>query len=518
MASEEENVLYRGEGIRNLVLSNIKDKQVYRLQKIVQRYKTDGILDGNQCETEEERSLHIHQNLQGVVSYIHNVMQPLLSSNFVYVPRLTQIPKGFVEKVESEIEHLRPVYRKIHDQDFKTIDPATCSALVLPDLCFVGDLTSSAHPKQHYTPTISVEIKPKKGFLPSQKSLVHKDSIKSTVCKFCMHKKLKEKEGRWNNSSNYCPLDLFSGDRQRMKHALVSLYSIPQNNFKVFQDGREVFSDTVKDDLPAILHSFFGDSVNGLTNGLQKQHELHTFLDLIVDALLSAPVDKKPTQVCHTGSNQPNSCVQTNGGSEGKVHDVNEVKVINGTKLYSSNFCAKSSYPNIEKSENDASVMLSAPDSVLGRILCTQKLDDMSDIDGVYPLYQRVKDHLKAHPEDRCKFGVYGPFTKELWLDPCIQSLDTDDKESLEYAVYKVKRFIVSKTMQDCSIMVAMQRCPLCSQNKTGGVPPYLTDNHGRRFHYSVSIIDLDPKPFDKLTKYNQLEKSIVQAYTELEV
>ncbi|OWF35106.1 Inositol-pentakisphosphate 2-kinase [Mizuhopecten yessoensis] len=465
--------------------------------------------------------------------------------------RLTQIPKGFVEKVESEIEHLRPAYRKIHDEDFKTIDPATCSALVLPDLCFVGDSAMSAHPQQYYTPTISVEIKvtqghvkhtqnahllnrPKKGFMPAPGSLFKEDSIKGKVCKFCMHKKLKEKEGRWNNSSNYCPLDLFSGgsvraanycpldlflgDRRRMMHALLSLYGIPQNNFKVFQDGREVFSDTVQEDLTGILHQFFGDSVNGFTNGLQKQHELHTFLDLIVDALLSTPEGAKPSQICHTQSNQatPNSCAHSNGGSEGKGHASSEVKVMNRTKLCS-NFCAKSSYPNIDNSQNDgaASVMLSAPESVLGRILCTQQLDDAVDIDGVFPLYQRVKDHLKAHPEDRCKFGVYGPFTKELWLDPCIQGFDTADTDSLEYAVYKVKRFIVSKTMQDCSIMVAMQRCPSCSQSKTADVPPCLTDGHGRKFHYSVSIIDLDPKPFDKLTKYNQLEKNILQAYTE---
>lgn len=42
-----------------------------------------------------------------------------------------------------------------------------------------------------------------------------------------------------------------------------------------------------------------------------------------------------------------------------------------------------------------------------------------------------------------------------------------------------------------------------------------ITDSHGRRFIYSVNIIDLDPKPFDKIQKYETLESSILQTYKE---
>jgi hypothetical protein len=37
---------------------------------------------------------------------------------------------------------------------------------------------------------------------------------------------------------------------------------------------------------------------------------------------------------------------------------------------------------------------------VIGQILEVQALDKL-DIDSVYPLFKKIKDHLKHHPEDR---------------------------------------------------------------------------------------------------------------------
>jgi len=37
---------------------------------------------------------------------------------------------------------------------------------------------------------------------------------------------------------------------------------------------------------------------------------------------------------------------------------------------------------------------------VLERILYTQQFDT-DDVEGVWPLYQRIKEHLQLHPEDR---------------------------------------------------------------------------------------------------------------------
>lgn len=45
--------------------------------------------------------------------------------------------------------------RKGRDVDHSTIDPTTLSALVMPDLCYVRDMSQ----KDESSPTISIEIK-----------------------------------------------------------------------------------------------------------------------------------------------------------------------------------------------------------------------------------------------------------------------------------------------------------------------------------------------------------------------
>lgn len=42
-----------------------------------------------------------------------------------------------------------------------------------------------------------------------------------------------------------------------------------------------------------------------------------------------------------------------------------------------------------------------------------------------------------------------------------------------------------------------------------------LTDSCGRKYQFSVVIIDLDPKPVDKIKKYHRQQSDIVLAFTE---
>lgn len=42
-----------------------------------------------------------------------------------------------------------------------------------------------------------------------------------------------------------------------------------------------------------------------------------------------------------------------------------------------------------------------------------------------------------------------------------------------------------------------------------------LTDSYGRKYKFSVVIIDLDPKPVDKIKKYHRQQSDIVQAFEE---
>eukprot|EP00736_Rhodelphis_marinus_P011681 Rmarinus@m.24249 len=95
--------------------------------------------------------------------------------------------------------------------------------------------------------SISVEIKPKCGFLPCKRLSgvisnrpVYTDvrhPVKSRVCRYCMFQPLKLHEGDVSHMSSYCPLDLFSLDRTRMRRAVTALSMTPYNNLRAFHDG-----------------------------------------------------------------------------------------------------------------------------------------------------------------------------------------------------------------------------------------------------------------------------------------
>ncbi|XP_045123323.1 inositol-pentakisphosphate 2-kinase-like isoform X2 [Portunus trituberculatus] len=79
---------------------------------------------------------------------------------------------------------------------------------------------------------VCVEIKPKQGFLDCS-------TPGMPLCRYCVKQFLKA--GKESGSrSGYCPLDLFSGNMDRMRKAVDNLILAPQNNFKVFVDGQPV--------------------------------------------------------------------------------------------------------------------------------------------------------------------------------------------------------------------------------------------------------------------------------------
>lgn len=88
-------------------------------------------------------------------------------------------------------------------------------------------------------PTYSFEIKPKQGW----------HSLKATcsvdLCHRCLKQYAKLYQGEISRISKYCPLDLFSGDKTRMKRAIFDLFDNPCNRFKMFKDGELFYTDNI---------------------------------------------------------------------------------------------------------------------------------------------------------------------------------------------------------------------------------------------------------------------------------
>lgn len=226
---------YINEGNKHIVLQVVGTEFVIRLIK----------------EDEIEADL---RSIQMSIDFVNKVMIPLLLCDCCISQELLRLSTDEVKDICVELSSCRPEYRKIKSK----INPYAIRALNLSVL--------SPKCESNYC----VEIKPKEGFIAAS-------FRKLSKCYFCMKQFLKLQKGEIENTSGYCPLDLFSGVKMRMRQALLSLVNNPQNNFKIFKDGNIIFSDKNSfNEFEFIVQNItlFGGSTN-------------LFLDMIAEMLLS---------------------------------------------------------------------------------------------------------------------------------------------------------------------------------------------------------------------------------------
>lgn len=174
-------------------------------------------------------------------AYARDVMSPLLGSDVVDPGILVHVTGEFLENVAHNVEPSRPCSRI----NASRIDTRSGSALLISDHSIFWPLAGAEQGKG-FRPSISVEIKPKCGFLPNSDFIVAENSIKKMVPRFTMHQVLKLLEGQVKVLSQYSPLDFFSENLARIKQAVGSLFETPQNNLRVFVGGSII--DTLTSD------------------------------------------------------------------------------------------------------------------------------------------------------------------------------------------------------------------------------------------------------------------------------
>ncbi|KAK1799749.1 hypothetical protein P4O66_006284 [Electrophorus voltai] len=454
---DENDWKYHGEGNKSLVVSHVQHSRVLRLLK----YPSED------AENAHQTTEQAFQHIRNIVDYNKNVMKPLLGEKYVHSGEVVKLPLEFVRQLSLKVQQERPELRCD-----KVMDTFSGCGLCLPNLtqlspCHFGD----------HRPPLCVEIKPKCGFLPFSRYVTKE--CKRKVCRFCMHQHFKLANGKWNRLSRYCPLDLFSGSKQRMYVAIKHLLEEPQNNLKIFKGGELIYScnDDAKqqpdlNELVQHLRPYFHHCIS-LYNGHQSSKAIFSeLIQLIGSALLSSGDSKRSVEPRKAESRQ---------------------------------FCEASPLHRDPLRSVTGSHGLPR-DCVLSKILQVQMLDNL-DIDGLYPLYKRVEQYLEEFPKERNRLQIDGPYD-ESFLEK-VKTCPSEDDGSIEYAVGKVLQYRIAMTAKDCSVMITFAPC-----GQDEKLQPNLVIQPAKHcFTYSVSILDLDPKPSDSIPHQYKLDSKIVNYY-----
>ncbi|XP_063796785.1 inositol-pentakisphosphate 2-kinase [Pseudophryne corroboree] len=456
---DENEWSYHGEGNKSLVVSHSQRCVVLRFLKFLP----------NRSLTAEE----VYQHLHNILYFGKHIMKQFLGENYVHHGDVVKLPLDFLKRLCVKVQSERPESRCEKEMDVSGY------AMCLPDLTRL-----QTFPFIEHRPIFCIEIKPKCGFIPCSAHVTKE--IKKKVCRFCMHQHLKVTKGKWKRISKYCPLDLFSGHKQRMHFALMNLLQESQNNLKIFKNGelvygcrddQEYFSDL--NELAHHLKPFFYPA-NGLVAGPQcTKNILKELIHVLTTTLLSTSVDT------------------------GRAGNMKSIPVSQGR-----NYCEASRFCTefLRNGKHKVETMGLPKGCILYKTLQAQMLD-MLDIEGLYPLYKRVQKYLEECPGERSNLLLDGPYDETFFEK--LKDLSLEDDGSVEYAVTKIQQYRVAMTAKDCSIMIALS--PVVEEECFESRPVIKASRSS--FMYSVSILDLDLKPYENIPHQYKRDSKIVNHY-----
>ena len=468
-----EQILYRGEGNSSIVVALKNEAKVIRLLK----------KDGKIMKSSLDH--HVTQHPMRSIKFIHHIMRPLADPFLSGTPELVHLKSDFINKLSKRVEANRPAHRLD-----KTLHLDDQYALVMSDLCSIPvKLTRQLSSDDLSGPTISIEIKPKQGFLP-----IHRTCMKSPTnkyitnklrssCQYGLTQYLKLSRARISELSNYCPINLFSGCPIRMKSALEGLLRNPQNNLRIFKDLTLAYDESIQSvKLPNLLESFF--TIQPLNNSedevcRQQTNYEERFIELLIQCLL----DRRDQE----------------GGAQ------NSDQVPSNENFFSSNIicsrhcstinCRRCDIHSPTKKSNPSVVHKLPQSCVLSSVLRAQKLDTI----GPYEANRMLNWLLADAKSSKSKFDILEelsrPHKPTGFGSPYQLPLETTH----QYYLRKVWEFLVSLTAKDCSIIVTLRRVSKFRQEfitKNVHFGKHLLREHktGVYYMFSVGIADLDQK------------------------
>ncbi|KAF9577670.1 Inositol-pentakisphosphate 2-kinase, partial [Lunasporangiospora selenospora] len=372
----------------------------------------------------------------------------------------------FLQKLAVSVASDRPDHRQHKDID--------CSQrmgfLILDHTKFVRPLSNRR--------SICVEIKPKWGFLPTSAFIREEHAIKRRKCRFCMYQYSKIHLGIEDDKSEYCPIDLFSGEDPLVQGALDALVKTPQNNLRVFVDGvsQQPVSAEVVDQIIAgstKSNSLGTDQKAATTTGRQV-----AFTDVLTHILVRSSLLKRLGRL-QQGLDSLDVQV---------IHQFYQQVLLDSTNA------SRLPEPTLEEFQNTAQAFMERMDF---DAMMTEDRDIFE---------MQLKSSLGFGPEDELE----------------------DIPRELE--MHFIREFLLSATLKDCSIMITIRKCgdeeaiATTEQQENDkdessfclGVFSEATHKvkiGDEMFEYKIICVDLDPKKIKSVPMYLKKDKDIVDHY-----
>uniref|UniRef100_A0A914ZZA7 Inositol-pentakisphosphate 2-kinase n=1 Tax=Parascaris univalens TaxID=6257 RepID=A0A914ZZA7_PARUN len=253
---EFRSYCFRGEGRANFVVSAKCEKSGVRIVWRLAKHRKSG-------------TVTIKPKCHVVIAYLEKLIVPILGRQYLIKPRIVHIDVTSLHHL-SKIPSL-PLNMKVetfsellNEEKFPS-STSFFSRRNLPDsVDYVSALEmvdATWMPKmwprsQYCGPTITVEIKPKQGFFQNHPGIL------VPYCNNCILQLEKCYSDAFEQMYDFCPLDLFSGNLQRMRHALNALIAVPHRNLRIFINGTVIHSDEVRLSTEQLTQTFIGYGVS----------------------------------------------------------------------------------------------------------------------------------------------------------------------------------------------------------------------------------------------------------------
>jgi hypothetical protein len=434
------------------------------------------------------------------IGYSRRIIQPQLGEAHLDLPELIPVANQFLIDLYNQTLESNVIPQKrlgdwaIPEEPIE--DPASYQFITmlkdhskLPLLPSSGDIDVEELTKK----SLSIEIKPKAGFVPCSPFLARSSNKSTRQMKLKFSKfELKQRrmvrgsiiapwlgaKGNLFSRSNYNPLDLFSGDVDRVQSTLQAVTKTMQNNFRVWYQGIMIFGNGVtpadgpnKDSSSNILQHIFQleppESEDQL-DSLVLENIVKTLPEILVkDTFLPALLATQRLNVI---------------SDDGAIVIYKQfVTHFDGSTVAAENYL--NNYCIVAKSKGNK-----PNDGPAYDLFCNSPYpypsDDSSALD---QLCQQITVFREKLAYDGTKS----------------QSPDALDPDQLDQAFDEAMSIVPQLNQVECAFILANWLLSLCVVDVSFFVTiqPTVADDGSLTFNHAIKVVDCDPKAAKSLTK-----------------